>query len=85
MRLTVRLDVVNPNISQSVIVGVTCVIIVLLFAIQPLGTAKVASTFAPVIIVWFLFNLSFGIYVSFVRFCLPCLPAELGKTRLYCP
>ena len=56
------LDVVKPGISTATIVGVSCAILVLLFLIQPLGTSKIASTFAPIVIVWLCFNAAFGIY-----------------------
>jgi len=46
----------------ATIVGVTCTILVLLFAIQPFGTSKIASTFAPIVIVWLIFNAICGIY-----------------------
>lgn len=42
--------------------GISCGIIVVLFLIQPFGTSKLGSTFAPIIIIWLLFNLVFGIY-----------------------
>ncbi|WYZ42411.1 hypothetical protein EsH8_VI_000110 [Colletotrichum jinshuiense] len=56
------LAVVKPDISTSTIVGTTCGILVLLFLIQPLGTTKLATTFAPIVIVWLGFNGAFGIY-----------------------
>ena len=56
------LHVVSPGISTSVIIGVSCAILVLLFLIQPLGTSKIASTFAPIVIIWLLFNAAFGVY-----------------------
>ncbi|KAL9119991.1 MAG: hypothetical protein Q9187_003453, partial [Circinaria calcarea] len=56
------LRVVSPGISTSTIIGVSCTILILLFLIQPLGTSKIASTFAPIVIVWLLFNAVFGIY-----------------------
>ncbi|WQF84378.1 Putative potassium transporter [Colletotrichum destructivum] len=56
------LSVVKPDIDTSTIVGTTCGILVLLFLIQPLGTTKLASTFAPIVIVWLGFNGAFGIY-----------------------
>ncbi|KAL8365438.1 hypothetical protein RB595_004312 [Gaeumannomyces hyphopodioides] len=56
------LSVVKPDISQPTIVGSTCGIIVLLFLIQPLGVTKLASTFAPIVILWLAFNGGFGIY-----------------------
>ncbi|KAK8082165.1 potassium uptake protein [Apiospora saccharicola] len=56
------LNVVKPDISSSTIVGTTCGILVVLFVLQPLGTSKLASTFAPIVIIWLAFNASFGIY-----------------------
>ncbi|KAI9823635.1 MAG: hypothetical protein M1832_002416 [Thelocarpon impressellum] len=56
------LTVVKPDITERTIVGVTCAILILLFLIQPLGTTKIASVFAPVVIVWLLLNLAFSIY-----------------------
>ena len=49
--------------TQSTVVGVSCAIIVLVFLIQPFGTGKIANTFAPIVILWMFFNLTFGIYV----------------------
>ncbi|KAI0102875.1 potassium uptake protein [Nemania sp. FL0031] len=56
------LSVVSPNITSSTIVGTSSGILIVLFAIQPLGLTKLASTFAPIVIVWLAFNASFGIY-----------------------
>ncbi|KAI0409722.1 potassium uptake protein [Xylaria palmicola] len=56
------LSVVSPNINSSTIVGTSSGILILLFAIQPLGLTKLASAFAPIVIVWLAFNASFGIY-----------------------
>ncbi|KAH7146962.1 potassium uptake protein [Dactylonectria estremocensis] len=56
------LAVVKPDINTSTIVGTTCGILVVLFLIQPLGTTKLASFFAPIVIIWLGFNGSFGIY-----------------------
>ncbi|KAJ5950674.1 potassium transporter [Penicillium vulpinum] len=56
------ITVVNPNISSSTVVGVSCAILVVVFIIQPLGTSKIASSFAPIVILWMVFNMSFGIY-----------------------
>jgi KUP system potassium uptake protein len=58
------LAVVDANIGSPTIVGVSCAILVLLFLLQPLGIHKLASFFAPVVILWLLFNLCFGVYVS---------------------
>ncbi|KAI9890815.1 MAG: hypothetical protein M1814_003599 [Vezdaea aestivalis] len=56
------LTVVAPNITPGTVVGVSCAILVLLFLVQPLGTAKLGSCFAPIVIVWLTFNASFGVY-----------------------
>lgn len=56
------LEVVVPNINKATIVGTTCGILILLFLIQPLGVSKIASAFAPIIIIWLAFNAVFGIY-----------------------
>ncbi|KAK4692809.1 KUP system potassium uptake protein, partial [Lecanoromycetidae sp. Uapishka_2] len=40
------LEVVQPDISKSTIVGTTCAILILLFVIQPLGTSRI-GTFSP--------------------------------------
>ena len=53
-----------PNITSSTIIGASCGILICLFLIQPLGTSKIGSSFAPIVIIWLTFNLSFGIYVS---------------------
>jgi KUP system potassium uptake protein len=47
------LKVVNPSL-ENLIIPVTVVIIVVLFAVQRRGTAAVGRIFGPVMIVWFL-------------------------------
>ena len=56
------IQAVDKSIQESVVVGVTIAIIVLLFAFQPLGTMKLGVTFAPIIIIWLLFLAIIGIY-----------------------
>jgi KUP system potassium uptake protein len=56
------LSVVKPDISSSTVVGTSCGILILLFLIQPLGTTKLATTFAPIVLVWLAFNAGFGIH-----------------------
>ncbi|KAK1758277.1 potassium transporter-domain-containing protein [Echria macrotheca] len=56
------LSVVKSDISSSTVVGTSCGILIVLFLIQPLGTTKLASTFAPIVITWLGFNGAFGIY-----------------------
>jgi KUP system potassium uptake protein len=52
-----------PDINTGTIVGISCAILVLLFAIQPFGITRLGSAFAPIVILWLVFNASFGIYV----------------------
>ncbi|KAL8842745.1 MAG: hypothetical protein Q9170_000401 [Blastenia crenularia] len=75
---TNSLKIVDDGISTGTIVGTSCAILVLLFLIQPLGnvachlqgrfllmtlgTSKIGSSFAPIVIVWLGFNFCFGIY-----------------------
>ena len=61
--LSSSLNIVDATITTPTIVGVSCAILVVLFLIQPLGTSKIGSMFAPIVIIWLVFNLSFGIYV----------------------
>ncbi|KAK5658944.1 hypothetical protein OQA88_1761 [Cercophora sp. LCS_1] len=56
------LKVVKDDISSSTIVGTSCGILIVLFMIQPLGTTKLATTFAPIVMLWLAFNAAFGIY-----------------------
>jgi KUP system potassium uptake protein len=58
------LKIVKQDITSATIVGVSCAILILLFLMQPFGTTRIASCFAPIVIIWLLFNLTFGIYVS---------------------
>lgn len=61
------LKVVKPAISNSTVVGTSCGILIVLFLLQPLGTSKIASSFAPIVIIWLGFNAGFGIY-NLVKF-----------------
>jgi len=56
------LNVVKPDISKSTIVGVTCAILVVLFAIQPLGISKLSIVFSPIVMIWLFMNAGFGVY-----------------------
>lgn len=38
----------------------TIVVLVLLFSVQYLGTAKISTVFAPIICIWLLFNAALG-------------------------
>lgn len=56
------LNVVDPSITNGTVVGISCAILILLFLVQPLGIHRLSSTFAPVVIIWLLFNAASGIY-----------------------
>lgn len=59
----IGIEVISPDLATSTIVGVSCAILVLLFVVQPLGISRLSNGFAPVVIIWLLFNLASGIYV----------------------
>jgi KUP system potassium uptake protein len=54
--------VANPSLGTPAVVGISVAIIVLLFLIQPFGTSKIGTAFAPIVTIWLLFNLATGIY-----------------------
>jgi KUP system potassium uptake protein len=56
-------EVVNPNITYHTVVGISCGILVLLFVVQPLGITKISGVWAPIVIIWLLFNFASGVYV----------------------
>jgi KUP system potassium uptake protein len=56
------IEVVDPTITQGTIIGSSCAILVALFLVQPFGIHRLASSFAPIVIIWLLFNAVFGIY-----------------------
>jgi KUP system potassium uptake protein len=56
------LKVIHPTMSTGSIIGISCAILVLLFLVQPFGTSKVGTSFAPIVIIWLLFNFCSGIY-----------------------
>lgn len=58
------LKAVDPEIETNTIVGISCAILFVLFLIQPFGITKLGTTFAPIVMVWLLFNMAFGIYVG---------------------
>ncbi|KAK9803431.1 hypothetical protein WJX72_012393 [[Myrmecia] bisecta] len=56
------LQVATPHIHQNAVMGITCAIIVVLFAGQRYGTRLVGRAFAPIILLWLLTNAMIGIY-----------------------
>ncbi|KAI8142725.1 potassium transporter-domain-containing protein [Fennellomyces sp. T-0311] len=56
------LRVEAPSITIAARTGISEVILILIFMVQSFGTTKIAVTFAPIVIIWLLLNLVFGIY-----------------------
>jgi KUP system potassium uptake protein len=56
------LNEINRNISKSTIIGVTCMVLVLLFLAQPFGANRFSVVFSPIVIIWLLLNSAFGMY-----------------------
>jgi KUP system potassium uptake protein len=54
--------VVKPDLGTPAIIGISCAILVGLFTIQQFGTSKLGTSFAPIVVVWLLFNFCAGIY-----------------------
>ncbi|CAJ2506857.1 Uu.00g080430.m01.CDS01 [Anthostomella pinea] len=54
--------VANPDLGTSAVVGISIAILILLFFVQPFGTSKLGTVFAPIVTIWLLFNLCAGIY-----------------------
>ena len=50
------IEVAHPNMSSATIVGSTCAILILLFLVQPFGTSKIGSSFAPIVMIWLIFK-----------------------------
>ncbi|QIW95009.1 hypothetical protein AMS68_000527 [Peltaster fructicola] len=53
---------VATTVSNGVVVGVTCAILIVLFFVQPLGTGRLGSIFAPIVIIWLGMTGGVGIY-----------------------
>ncbi|XP_043694659.1 potassium transporter 5-like [Telopea speciosissima] len=56
------ITVAVPTLSPGAIVGISIVILILLFVFQRYGTDKVGFAFAPLISLWFLFIAGIGLY-----------------------
>ncbi|KAI3432754.1 hypothetical protein D9Q98_004295 [Chlorella vulgaris] len=52
----------NTGITQSTVVGISVAILVVLFALQPFGTQRIAFMFSPLVLLWFATNTGLGIY-----------------------
>ncbi|OJD21362.1 hypothetical protein ACJ73_07297 [Blastomyces percursus] len=56
------IQIAAPSTATHTVVAIACVLIVFLFALQPFGTSKLSSFFAPIVIVWLTFNVISGVY-----------------------
>ncbi|KAL6221081.1 hypothetical protein ACLB2K_008833 [Fragaria x ananassa] len=65
------------SLGKNAVVGVSVLILVLLFSVQRFGTDKVGFAFAPIIMVWFLFISGIGLYNLFVH--------DIGVLRAFNP
>ncbi|KAM7477464.1 hypothetical protein LguiA_025677 [Lonicera macranthoides] len=65
------------SLSKDTVVGVSIAILVILFCVQQFGTDKVGYSFAPVIVLWFLFISGIGLYNLFKY--------EVGVLRAFNP
>lgn len=63
------------------VVGITCAILILLFAGQHYGTSKVGFTFAPIVFVWFAANVMINLYNIIMYYP----GGEPLKAEQYCP
>ncbi|EEF49860.1 potassium transporter 5 [Ricinus communis] len=53
------------SLGQDAVVGISIAILVILFSVQRFGTDKVGLSFAPIIVLWFLFISVIGLYNLF--------------------
>eukprot|EP01018_Ginkgo_biloba_P031856 Gb_04121 [translate_table: standard] len=52
----------NSNFNQDAVVGVSAVILILLFLLQRFGTSRVSFLFSPIMVCWFISTASIGAY-----------------------
>ncbi|KAG8087964.1 hypothetical protein GUJ93_ZPchr0010g7724 [Zizania palustris] len=64
----------SSNITQAHVVLLSVIILVLLFLFQKYGTSKVSFTFSPIMLLWFIFVASIGLY-NIVKYYPPVLKA----------
>ncbi|KAK8058977.1 hypothetical protein PG994_009425 [Apiospora phragmitis] len=54
--------VINPELGRPTVTAIACCILAIFFLIQPFGTSKLGTAFAPIVTIWLLFSLGSGIY-----------------------
>ncbi|KAK9828827.1 hypothetical protein WJX72_002281 [[Myrmecia] bisecta] len=74
------LRVAQPTLSNNVVVGVSCAILVCLFSVQRFGTAKIAQVFSPVLIVFLITNAVVSAYniAAYMPGVFKCLSPRYG-------
>ncbi|BAT80408.1 hypothetical protein VIGAN_02341900 [Vigna angularis var. angularis] len=68
---------ISKSLGQDAVLGITIAILIVLFSIQRFGTDKVGFSFAPIILVWFLFIVRIGFY--------NLLKYDIGVLRAFYP
>ncbi|KAK2770431.1 hypothetical protein FQN53_005542 [Emmonsiellopsis sp. PD_33] len=61
------IKIAAPDTATNTVVAIACVLIVFLFVLQPFGTSKLSNFFAPIVIVWLLFNVTSGVFNLFAH------------------
>ena len=54
----------QPNFAflQGAVVGISIAIVVIIFGVNPFGTVRIGGTYAPIVLLWFLFNIITACY-----------------------
>ncbi|KMP01170.1 potassium transporter 8 [Coccidioides immitis RMSCC 2394] len=60
------IKIAAPGMPTNIVVALACLLIVFLFAIQPFGVSRLSNFFAPIVMVWLIFNMAFGVYAAFI-------------------
>ncbi|BDA48595.1 Potassium transporter 23 [Coccomyxa sp. Obi] len=55
-------QIINPDLSNDAMAGISCAILLALFSIQRFGTSRLGMVFSPVLLLWFLVNAAIGVY-----------------------
>ena len=77
------IEVVSSNLTYHTVVGISCAILVVLFVVQPLGITKISAAWAPIVIIWLLFNFCSGVYVRLRTSILPKRIAKLQQNFVW--
>lgn len=72
----------QTGISRGAVTGISMGILVLLFALQSVGTQRVSFLFSPLMLMWFICNAALGIY-NIARFGGPSIFRALSPHYMY--